>query len=284
MISSKSKGIDFCGLSPDTIFVDDDYNVQLIDFGSDKYGMSEINQYTSPEELQNEKRVTQSDIYKFGIILYNLVTKSNLLNDSRNNKEDILNIKIPDLSNEYFEIGNLLKRMTQKIIDKRYPDFEMCVLDLFNLVSFRTSYYGRNYHSRKSFVESDTPLLNIQYVVVCKNCQNEISLSLSDIYNNYIECHICEEINYIAKEGLKYIAICEECNNENVIGKNEIQNKTFICENCNYENTLTEIEFEEEIENITAICNECGSEIEPDEDEKKKKKFVCPECNAENLL
>jgi serine/threonine protein kinase len=75
-------------LHPDSVHLDDDFHVKLIDFGTSfcdtVRGSGAL--YTAPEVVEGE-HTTEADVYSFGLMLYDLVCGSSYFANPENPRE-----------------------------------------------------------------------------------------------------------------------------------------------------------------------------------------------------
>ena len=148
------KGMDFLNKSgmkvhkdikPDNILISPDNVVKIIDFGLasiEKKGGTPG--YRPPEYFDDKKDLTiQSDIYSFGLVLYQMLNNGKLLSDTTKFDKE-------KKEYEFFDYKNITSKHCQDIIKKclqikprdRYKDFKALEKDL-------TKYLNKNYPEYK---------------------------------------------------------------------------------------------------------------------------------------
>lgn len=128
-------GIVHRDMKPDNILLDDENNAHLTDFGiaktdetGEEEGIAGTPSYISPEQLKSEPVTPLSDIYSFGMMLYELLTGKVPFEDTSLSGliAKHLNETIPDLTQIRedipYELNYVIQRATAKDPEDRYPD------------------------------------------------------------------------------------------------------------------------------------------------------------------
>jgi len=131
-------------IKPDNILIDKELNLKITDFGLSKSYLNEDRSgggtpmYYSPEQIFNADKIDhRSDIYSFGILLYQLITKglfpyqlsSNNLNQVTL-KEIIQSHLIEDIRKINHPLFEICKKCLEKDLSKRYQQFQELFKDL----------------------------------------------------------------------------------------------------------------------------------------------------------
>ncbi len=127
-------GIIHRDLKPPNILFRDDDSLALIDFGIAKLitgqNLTQTNigkmvgtpTYVSPEQAMGNKLDARTDLYTLGVILYEMLEGQKPFTGS--SAMDIMyahaNSPVPELSQDYGELGNIVMRLLEKEPDNRY--------------------------------------------------------------------------------------------------------------------------------------------------------------------
>ena len=157
--SAHRAGIIHRNLKPSNILLDNDNNVYLTDFGTAaSTNTSQLSQsepingegfgfeykYISPEQIRSESIFPQTDIYSFGIIIYELITGTAPFQGSTPFEimHHHLNAPIPPLSANRGGLPKMLDtiiaRATSKKPSDRYENIESLITDLHKLSNIKT--------------------------------------------------------------------------------------------------------------------------------------------------
>ena len=139
LASAHRRGVVHRDIKPAYILLDEEGNAYLSDFGiamdienlpctPTKFGEFSSPAYSSPEQLLGEQITPKTDIYSFGLVIYEMLTGkhpfSNLSNEEMRFRQ--LNESLPSLKGSSHEfVSNLdevIQRATAKDPNKRYPN------------------------------------------------------------------------------------------------------------------------------------------------------------------
>ena len=135
-------------IKPANIFIDDDGNYKLGDFGVARklekttYGMSKKGTYNymSPEIYKGDKATISSDIYSLGIVMYRLLNNNKAPFIDKDTKQ----VKASDAENA------LMKRMS----GEELPDIEGVSTQLMQVIKKASAFYQKNrYKNPKELLE-----------------------------------------------------------------------------------------------------------------------------------
>tara|TARA_R100000306_G_C4375449_1_gene141763 strand:+ start:967 stop:2817 length:1851 start_codon:yes stop_codon:yes gene_type:complete len=123
-------------IKPDNILIDRDLNLKITDFGLSKSVLNDDRigggtpLYYSPEQIFQPDRIDhRSDIYSFGIVLYQLITKGGYpyVMSSPDIRQVHLKEAVKRINHPLFEI---CKKCMEKDLKKRYQQFQELFKDL----------------------------------------------------------------------------------------------------------------------------------------------------------
>lgn len=126
-------------IKPDNILIDRELNLKITDFGLSKSILNDDRigggtpLYYSPEQIFQPDRIDhRSDIYSFGIVLYQLITKGNYpyVMSSPDIRQVHLNEPVKRINHPLFEI---CKKCMEKNLSKRYQQFQELFKDLVSV-------------------------------------------------------------------------------------------------------------------------------------------------------
>lgn len=126
-------------IKPDNILIDRELNLKITDFGLSKSILNDDRigggtpLYYSPEQIFQPDRIDhRSDIYSFGIVLYQLITKGNYpyVMSSPDIRQVHLNEPVKRINHPLFEI---CKKCMEKDLSKRYQQFQELFKDLVSV-------------------------------------------------------------------------------------------------------------------------------------------------------
>lgn len=145
---SHREGVVHRDIKPDNILLDNEGNAYLTDFGLAEVikgrldhgsdGVSGSPAYMAPEQLKGEAATPQSDLYAFGIVMYEMLAGLHpfgQLGISDLIKKQLLD-PLPSLHTQYPHVpeavDQVLQRATAKNLSYRYPDVLSLALDFRN--------------------------------------------------------------------------------------------------------------------------------------------------------
>ena len=159
-----------CDLKPQQIFVDNNLNVKIIDFGISSINGEEILSnygsinYCSPEKISKQKLTTYSDMFSLGIIFYKLIT-SNL--PFERNKDNIMETidysKIRKIENE--ELNMIFYKAINENQNFRYKNSNEFKDDLIKFLD-----------KKEEFMNNKEKYLPIGTVVLLNGAQKRIMI------------------------------------------------------------------------------------------------------------
>ncbi|MBR9847042.1 MAG: protein kinase [Algicola sp.] len=131
-------------IKPDNILIDKELNLKITDFGLSKSYLNDERSgggtamYFSPEQIFNSEKIDhRSDIYSFGIVLYQLITKGvfpyQLSSNDWNQitlKELIQSHLLENIKQINHPLYKICKRCLEKDISNRYQQFQELFKDL----------------------------------------------------------------------------------------------------------------------------------------------------------
>ncbi len=126
-------------IKPDNILIDRELNLKITDFGLSKSILNDDGigggtpLYYSPEQIFQPDRIDhRSDIYSFGIVLYQLITKGNYpyVMSSPDIRQVHLKEPVKSINHPLFEI---CKKCMEKDLSKRYQQFQELFKDLVSV-------------------------------------------------------------------------------------------------------------------------------------------------------
>ncbi|MEZ4873862.1 MAG: tetratricopeptide repeat protein [Bdellovibrionales bacterium] len=126
-------------IKPDNILIDRELNLKITDFGLSKSILNDDRigggtpLYYSPEQIFQPDRIDhRSDIYSFGIVLYQLITKGNYpyVMSSPDIRQVHLKEPVKSINHPLFEI---CKKCMEKDLSKRYQQFQELFKDLVSV-------------------------------------------------------------------------------------------------------------------------------------------------------
>lgn len=126
-------------IKPDNILIDRELNLKVTDFGLSKSILNDDRigggtpLYYSPEQIFQPDRIDhRSDIYSFGIVLYQLITKGNYpyVMSSPDIRQVHLKEPVKRINHPLFEI---CKKCMEKDLSKRYQQFQELFKDLVSV-------------------------------------------------------------------------------------------------------------------------------------------------------
>jgi serine/threonine protein kinase/thioredoxin-like negative regulator of GroEL len=126
-------------IKPDNILIDRELNLKITDFGLSKSILNDDRigggtpLYYSPEQIFQPDRIDhRSDIYSFGIVLYQLITKGNYpyVMSSPDIRQVHLKEPVKRINHPLFEI---CKKCMEKDLSKRYQQFQELFNDLVSV-------------------------------------------------------------------------------------------------------------------------------------------------------
>lgn len=126
-------------IKPDNILIDRDLNLKITDFGLSKSILNDDRVgggtplYYSPEQIFQPDRIDyRSDIYSFGIVLYQIITKGGYpyIMSSPDIRQVHLKESVKKISHPLFDI---CKKCMEKDLSKRYQQFQELFKDLVNV-------------------------------------------------------------------------------------------------------------------------------------------------------
>ncbi|MCK5538580.1 MAG: tetratricopeptide repeat protein [Bacteroidales bacterium] len=123
-------------IKPDNLLIDKELNLKITDFGLSKSYLNDDKigggtpMYYSPEQIHQPENIDhRSDIYSFGILLYQLITKGNYpyVMSSPDIREVHLTETIKPINHPLFSI---CRKCLEKDLSKRYQQFQELFKDL----------------------------------------------------------------------------------------------------------------------------------------------------------
>ncbi|MBN8860802.1 MAG: tetratricopeptide repeat protein [Sphingobacteriales bacterium] len=126
-------------IKPDNILIDRELNLKITDFGLSKSILNDDRigggtpLYYSPEQIFHPDRIDhRSDIYSFGIVLYQLITKGNYpyVMSSPDIRQVHLKEPVKRINHPLFDIT---KKCMEKDLSKRYQQFQELFKDLVSV-------------------------------------------------------------------------------------------------------------------------------------------------------
>ena len=156
LAAAHEKGIVHRDIKPENIMIRKDGIVQVMDFGLAKLmGVSRLTKqgstvgtlgYMSPEQVQGQETDHRSDIFSFGVLLYEMLTGRSPFNGAHESAilYEIVNVDVPPMSTIKPEIDVELDRIVLECMEKdpneRMQSIKQVAIDLnrFKRISSRT--------------------------------------------------------------------------------------------------------------------------------------------------
>lgn len=207
-------------LKPHNILLDDNYNIKLTDFGFAKetdYSQNDILEqtycgsplYMSPELLNNNGYNTKSDIWSFGVILYELISGTFPF-FAKSIKELSINIK----KNEFKIPLNINNEISKELSDLLYKIFDKNVDTRINWIDiFKHEWFADTFFEEMKMIYYNDRHNKYNKINKINNNNLQNNTEINNTYNSQVH----NESNNVYND---------ESNNENII--TNFINKEFI--------------------------------------------------------
>jgi serine/threonine-protein kinase len=158
--AAHARGIVHRDIKPQNVLIDEEGTAKVTDFGIarslDDAGLTAegrvlgTTDYVSPEQALGHDVNGQSDIYSLGVVLYEMLTgdvpfhgENQVSVAMKHVREDLPDVAVrrPEIS---ASLGSVLDRMTDKDLDRRYPDAGTLVTDLEDVLAIEAARSGRS--------------------------------------------------------------------------------------------------------------------------------------------
>jgi tRNA A-37 threonylcarbamoyl transferase component Bud32 len=158
--AAHARGIVHRDIKPQNVLIDEEGTAKVTDFGIarslDDEGLTAegrvlgTTDYVSPEQALGHDVNGQSDIYSLGVVLYEMLTgdvpfhgENQVSVAMKHVREDLPDVAVrrPEIS---ASLGSVLDRMTDKDLDRRYPDAQTLVTDLEDVLAIEAARSGRS--------------------------------------------------------------------------------------------------------------------------------------------